>query len=222
MNSSENFIELNDKMNIFGDVKIYINNLEQQIKYYEIENNNLINSNNILKKEKIELNELLKEKEITINEQISLSDNLKKENEDLKKENEDFKNENENLKKENEDFKKRILDLEKKVNELNGELTEKNKILQIKEQNLLKNGGLKVINDKIKMYHKRTKSLNEEDSNNYHEKKNKRNILKFVNEKDPLIEIQKQSLAKFKSILKKVDNDLLNKNVLKKKSYTDL
>ena len=65
-------------MNIFADVKIYIDNLEQQIKYYEIENNNLINSNNILQKEKIELNDLLKEKEITINEQIPLSDNLKR------------------------------------------------------------------------------------------------------------------------------------------------
>ena len=220
MNSSENFLELNDKMNIFADVKIYTDNLEQQIKSYEIENNNLLNSNNILQKEKIELNDLLKEKEITINEQIPLSDNLKKENEDLKKENEDFKNENENLKKENEDFKKRILDLEKKVNELNGELTEKNKILQIKEQNLLKNGGLKVINDETKMYHKRSNSLNEDNNNYYYKKNNKRNItdiLKFNKVKDPLIESQKHSLAKFKKILQKVDNHLLNENDLQKK-----
>ena len=155
------------------------------------------------------------------------NENLKKENEDfknenenLKKENEDFKNENENLKKENEDFKKRILDLEKKVNELNGELTEKNKILQIKEQNLLQNGELKLTNDKTKMYHKRSNSLNEDNNDYYYKKNNKRNItdiLKFIKAKDPLIESQKQSLAKFKKILREVDNHLLNENDLQKK-----
>ena len=84
----------------------------------------------------------------------------------------------------------------------------------------MKNGGLKVINDETKMYHKRSNSLNEDNNNYYYKKKNKRNItdiLKFNKVKDPLIESQKHSLAKFKKILQKVDNHLLNENDLQKK-----
>ena len=133
MNSSENFLELNDKMNIFADVKIYIDNLEQQIKSYEIENNNLLNSNNILQKEKIELNASLESKEITINQQISLLDNLKK------------KNENNEI---------RILDLEKinqQLNYLYIELTQKNKtLIENQKLNLLRTNNKNTTDQLIK------------------------------------------------------------------------
>ena len=69
------------KDNELFELKSYINKLEQQIKNFQSENENLINLNNNLQKEKIELNASIELKEITINQQMALLDNLKKKNE---------------------------------------------------------------------------------------------------------------------------------------------
>ena len=55
----EQISDLNNKEEDFTDSKAYLKNLEQQIKYFQIENEKLNNINNILQKEKIELNYLI-------------------------------------------------------------------------------------------------------------------------------------------------------------------
>ena len=69
------------KDNELFELKSYVNKLEQQLKNFQSENENLINLNNYLQKEKIELNASIELKEITINQQMELLDNLKKKNE---------------------------------------------------------------------------------------------------------------------------------------------
>ena len=69
----EQISDLNNKDEDFTDTKAYLKNLEQQIKYFQIENEKLNNINNVLQKEKIELNASLESKDMTINQQISLS-----------------------------------------------------------------------------------------------------------------------------------------------------
>ena len=129
----EQISDLNNKDEDFTDSKAYLKNLEQQIKYFQIENEKLNNINNILQKEKIELNASLESKEITINQQISLLDNLKK------------KNENNEI---------RILDLEKinqQLNYLYIELTQKNKtLIENQKLNLLRTNNKNTTDQLIK------------------------------------------------------------------------
>ena len=129
----EQISDLNNKDEDFTDSKAYLKNLEQQIKYFQIENEKLNNVNNILQKEKIELNASLESKEITINQQISLLDNLKK------------KNENNEI---------RILDLEKinqQLNYLYIELTQKNKtLIENQKLNLLRTNNKNTTDQLIK------------------------------------------------------------------------
>ena len=198
----------NNKKEEEYDIKSYIKNLEEQIKYYKLENEKLINFNNYIEKEKLELNEFLEIKGITINQQLSLSDNLKKKN---------------------DNYEIRIIELEKINQELNYiciELSEKNKTLIENQKNRVSNSDNKNTTDQLIKFSNQLENLSIIKSRLEHDNKilvNKINYiqLEHENERNMLKKIHSAEIEKKNKIILNLQEEVSQLNNLNKENNSN-
>ena len=202
----------NNKIEEEYDIKSYIKNLEEQIKYYKLENEKLINFKNYIEKEKLELNESLELKEITINQQLSLLDNLKKKN---------------------DNYEIRIIELEKINQELNYiciELSEKNKTLIENQKNRVSNSDNKNTTDQLIKFSNQLENLSIIKSRLEHDNKilvkilvNKINYiqLEHENERNMLKKIHSAEIEKKNKIILNLQEEVSQLNNLNKENNSN-
>ena len=198
----------NNKKEEEYDIKSYIKNLEEQIKYYKLENEKLINFKNYIEKEKLELNESLELKEITINQQLSLLDNLKKKN---------------------DNYEIRIIELEKINQELNYiciELSEKNKTLIENQKNSVSNSNNKNTTDQLIKFSNQLENLSIIKSRLEHDNKilvNKINYiqLEHENERNMLKKIHSAEIKKKNKIILNLQEEVSQLNNLNKENNSN-
>ncbi len=198
----------NNKKEEEYDIKSYIKNLEEQIKYYKLENEKLINFKNYIEKEKLELNESLELKEITINQQLSLLDNLKKKN---------------------DNYEIRIIELEKINQELNYiciELSEKNKTLIENQKNSVSNSDNKNTTDQLIKFSNQLENLSIIKSRLEHDNKilvNKINYiqLEHENERNMLKKIHSAEIEKKNKIILNLQEEVSQLNNLNKENNSN-
>ena len=198
----------NNKKEEEYDIKSYIKNLEEQIKYYKLENEKLINFKNYIEKEKLELNESLELKEITINQQLSLLDNLKKKN---------------------DNYEIRIIELEKINQELNYiciELSEKNKTLIENQKNSVSNSNNKNTTDQLIKFSNQLENLSIIKSRLEHDNKilvNKINYiqLEHENERNMLKKIHNSEIEKKNKIIINLQEELSKLNTLNNENISN-
>ncbi len=198
----------NNKKEEEYDIKSYIKNLEEQIKYYKLENEKLINFKNYIEKEKLELNESLELKEITINQQLSLLDNLKKKN---------------------DNYEIRIIELEKINQELNYiciELSEKNKTLIENQKNRVSNSDNKNTTDQLIKFSNQLENLSIIKSRLEHDNKilvNKINYiqLEHENERNMLKKIHSAEIEKKNKIILNLQEEVSQLNNLNKENNSN-
>ena len=198
----------NNKKEEEYDIKSYIKNLEEQIKYYKLENEKLINFNNYIEKEKLVLNESLELKEITINQQLSLLDNLKKKN---------------------DNYEIRIIELEKINQELNYiciELSEKNKTLIENQKNSVSNSNNKNTTDQLIKFSNQLENLSIIKSRLEHDNKilvNKINYiqLEHENERNMLKKIHSAEIEKKNKIILNLQEEVSQLNNLNKENNSN-
>ena len=198
----------NNKKEEEYDIKSYIKNLEEQIKYYKLENEKLINFKNYIEKEKLVLNESLELKEITINQQLSLLDNLKKKN---------------------DNYEIRIIELEKINQELNYiciELSEKNKTLIENQKNSVSNSNNKNTTDQLIKFSNQLENLSIIKSRLEHDNKilvNKINYiqLEHENERNMLKKIHSAEIEKKNKIILNLQEEVSQLNNLNKENNSN-
>ena len=198
----------NNKKEEEYDLKTYIKNLEEKIKYYNLENEKLINLNKELEKEKLELNASLELKEITINQQLSLL---------------------ENLKKKNENYEIRLMELEKINQELNYiyiELSEKNKTLMENQKINLSDSNNKNTTDQLIKFSNLLENLSIIKSRLEHDNKilvNKINYiqLEHENERNMLKKIHNSEIEKKNKIIINLQEELSKLNTLNNENISN-
>ena len=198
----------NNKKEEEYDLKTYIKNLEEKIKYYNLENEKLINLNKELEKEKLELNASLELKEITINQQLSLL---------------------ENLKKKNENYEIRLMELEKINQELNYiyiELSEKNKTLMENQKINLSDSNNKNTTDQLIKFSNQLENLSIIKSRLEHDNKilvNKINYiqLEHENERNMLKKIHNSEIEKKNKIIINLQEELSKLNTLNNENISN-
>ena len=198
----------NNKKEEEYDIKSYIKNLEEQIKYYKLENEKLINFKNYIEKEKLELNESLELKEITINQQLSLLDNLKKKN---------------------DNYEIRIIELEKINQELNYiciELSEKNKTLIENQKNSVSTSDNKNTTEQLIKFSNQLENLSIIKSRLEHDNKilvNKINYiqLEHENERNMLKKIHSAEIEKKNKIILNLQEEVSQLNNLNKENNSN-
>ena len=198
----------NNKKEEEYDLKTYIKNLEEKIKYYNLENEKLINLNKELEKEKLELNASLELKEITINQQLSLLDNLKNKN---------------------ENYEIRIIELEKINQELNYiyiELSEKNKTLIENQKNNLSDSSSKNTTDQLIKFSNQLENLSIIKSRLEHDNKilvNKINYIQLENEneRNMLKKIHSLEIEKKNKIVLNLQEEISQLNTLNKENNSN-
>ena len=198
----------NNKKEEEYDLKTYIKNLEEKIKYCNLENEKLINLNKELEKEKLELNASLELKEITINQQLSLLDNLKNKN---------------------ENYEIRIIELEKINQELNYiyiELSEKNKTLIENQKNNLSDSSSKNTTDQLIKFSNQLENLSIIKSRLEHDNKilvNKINYIQLENEneRNMLKKIHSLEIEKKNKIVLNLQEEISQLNTLNKENNSN-